>query len=412
MSRAKKILVLVNNVWPPPVQITGISVIYDCQKELARSGVDLHILTSIGLWDKNSYKFQEKDASTITTWHATEGRQTNITFHTYNMGWCSYIPRVAFILNRFIPIYKVWRLHKIHAYDILHEYTSTPSLIYRSWLYKILLSNVDVFHTIISEIPTFMGSVKWLKFKPIIDGIICSNKRILKNFNTLGYNSGIVRYLSLGVNDKKLMNLPSKYETRNKYSLNEKDRVFLFLAPLEDRKGYMVYIDAAIEAIQKSRNSNLSKAVFIIGTYDSPEDSQYEVRKSRALSRISEYKDNFIFLEGVLNIRELFAIADCSVFPQTRIDGATGHPVTLLEAMVAGNLVVSSDIYGIDEVVEDKTNGFLFPVGDWSSLAKIFLDIIVNDYKCLALNGRDKVISEYSVSKISNNLLSIYKGAS
>jgi hypothetical protein len=190
-NQQPKILVLVNNVWPPPVLITGISVIYACQKELAKLGCEIHILTSKGLWDKDAQASVIDDLYDVDQWHKQEEKKHGIKFHTYSLKFLSLFPKLAFFVNRLVPLFCVPLLHYRYRFDIIHEYTSTPLLIYRSWIFKKVLRNVNIFHSLIAEIPSFWGSPRWLRFfKPKIDGVICANQKIARNLINNDYPWG------------------------------------------------------------------------------------------------------------------------------------------------------------------------------------------------------------------------------
>ena len=106
--------------------------------------------------------------------------------------------------------------------------------------------------------------------------------------------------------------------------------------------------------------------------YESPGKYPYRRRKQEILDLIGSRTGDFLFLEGVLDVPQLMALADVVVVPLTTADGATGHPVTLLEGMVAGRLVIASDLPGNSEVIDDGKNGFLFPNRNVRSLAALF----------------------------------------
>lgn len=88
-----------------------------------------------------------------------------------------------------------------------------------------------------------------------------------------------------------------------------------------------------------------------------------------------------------------------------------GLPRTILEAMAAGAPVVSTDVSGVSEVVEDGTTGFLVDVGDWRTLTDRVARIL-NDP---ALAGRmsqaaaAKITREYSAQHTVEATAELYE---
>jgi len=81
-----------------------------------------------------------------------------------------------------------------------------------------------------------------------------------------------------------------------------------------------------------------------------------------------------------------------------------------LEAMASGLPVVASSISGIPEIVIDQVTGFLVPPGDPVKLAEK-LRVLVVDRKLrrdMGRNGRERVLSTYSVEKVSKAVRDMY----
>lgn len=73
---------------------------------------------------------------------------------------------------------------------------------------------------------------------------------------------------------------------------------------------------------------------------------------------------NFLGYQSQGEVRQALQTTDVFVLPSF----AEGVPVSLMEAMAAGVPVVSTQIAGVGELVEDGVNGFLVPPGDGASL--------------------------------------------
>src|SRR3989442_11116254 len=53
-----------------------------------------------------------------------------------------------------------------------------------------------------------------------------------------------------------------------------------------------------------------------------------------------------------------------------------GFPTPVLEAQACGTPVVASDAVGVYEYVAEQENSFIFPIGDWRSIASLLSKVI------------------------------------
>jgi glycosyltransferase involved in cell wall biosynthesis len=401
------VLVVINNIWPPPVLLTGVSILYECQKKLALLGHEVHLLTSIGVWDKCSSRSNIDELYDVKSWHQTQEQLFKVKFHTYDLSRLKKWPRLAFYINRLLPLIFIPYLHFKHRFNVIHEYTSTPALIYRSYLLKTLLST-RLYHTIIAEIPTIMGSHSWLKFlTPKLDKIICTNKNIHHKFRAVGYSLNDLSLVPLGVDFEKFEKIPGRLVMKKKYGFDQKKTTVLFLGPLENHKGYKVFMEGALKALEK-----VNDILFVLATYDSPDINlrAYGERKNEILSLINSFPENFKILEGIHNVTELMAFSDFIVLPQISIDGATAHPVTMLEGMASKRPVIVSDLKALKELIIHKETGYLFNTNDPGNLSEVLLEAInessLNEQ--IALNGYNLIRSKYRIEKIASSIEAIY----
>ncbi|PCH55669.1 MAG: group 1 glycosyl transferase [Legionellales bacterium] len=105
-----------------------------------------------------------------------------------------------------------------------------------------------------------------------------------------------------------------------------------------------------------------------------------------------------VFLPGTIqDIHNALLKADLFIFP-SRYEG---FPNALGEAMSVGLPVIASDCVGNVELVQDKHNGRLFPVGDIPKLASIMLELLEDPMQRIALviNAK-KVVATYSRERI------------
>lgn len=93
----------------------------------------------------------------------------------------------------------------------------------------------------------------------------------------------------------------------------------------------------------------------------------------------------------------LFALP-CVIAPDGNRDGL---PTVLLEAMATGLPVVSTDVTGVPEIVDDEVNGLIVPPGDPIRLAQALARLLTHPAlrEQLALAARHKVEQEFDVRK-------------
>lgn len=106
----------------------------------------------------------------------------------------------------------------------------------------------------------------------------------------------------------------------------------------------------------------------------------------------------YVSLPGnIPEINDAFESADLFVFPSHY----EGFPGALCEAMSAGLPVIASNCSGNVDVVQDKVNGRLFPVGDTETLVSLMNELISDRAQCKRLSQEAMTLSDtYSLQKI------------
>jgi glycosyltransferase involved in cell wall biosynthesis len=96
---------------------------------------------------------------------------------------------------------------------------------------------------------------------------------------------------------------------------------------------------------------------------------------------------------------EMYACNDVFVLPTKRVEGL---PMTLVEASFAGLAIVTTDIGGNKDVVENRSNGLLLKNLDVSALKNTILELAKNRElaKNMGLNGRINAKREFTLSKM------------
>ncbi len=103
--------------------------------------------------------------------------------------------------------------------------------------------------------------------------------------------------------------------------------------------------------------------------------------------------------------------ADLDIVALTSLN--EGTPVALIEALASGRPVVSTDVGGVKDVVEDGINGCLVVSGDATGFAKHLFELAVDPGKRAEFgrNGRRKVLQKYSKDRLVKDIKALYEEA-
>jgi len=186
------------------------------------------------------------------------------------------------------------------------------------------------------------------------------------------------------------------------YPQNEQKREEVqvaFVGRLLWDKGIGEFVDAASKLIERG-----VKAKFHI--YGSQYKNNPESVPDDVLDKWKS--DGLVTFHGHREkIEEQLSQIDIVCLPSYR----EGLPKALLEAASAGLPIVTTDTPGCREVVDDGVNGFLVPPQNTTLLAERLIELIENpDLRSqFGKAGREKVLNEFTVDKVVEETMSIYR---
>ena len=160
---------------------------------------------------------------------------------------------------------------------------------------------------------------------------------------------------------------------------------FLFIARLLRDKGIVEYVDAA-----RILSQNYKIECYILGAY-------YEGNPTAILpSEMKKWEEEGMvkYLGTSDDVASHIASVDCVVLPSYR----EGLSRVLLEAASMAKPLITTDVPGCREVVEDGINGFLCEVKNSVMLAEKMekmLLLSMSERQEMGLKGREKVMKEF-----------------
>ena len=92
-------------------------------------------------------------------------------------------------------------------------------------------------------------------------------------------------------------------------------------------------------------------------------------------------------------------------------DGRSALMRHLVEAMLAGALVIGTDSAGTKDIITDKETGLLYKVGDVERLSDTIEYALNNKemMKKIAANGRKRAMEAFTVSRNADSIMKVYE---
>ena len=156
-------------------------------------------------------------------------------------------------------------------------------------------------------------------------------------------------------------------------------------------------MDIGIKAIEKLRARNIDAGLVICG------DGKNRI-KLEHLSADLKISDSVIFLGNRRDVHNI--MPHCYAY----VHSAPYEPfgIVCIEAMACGLPVILPDSGGIQRIITDKKEGFIYQSLNEQALAEKMISLINGDYTTLAINAQIKV-REYGVTNYVKNLYSLYE---
>jgi len=212
------------------------------------------------------------------------------------------------------------------------------------------------------------------------DAVIVSCKGYLKTLDLLGYNGKayyIYPYL-----DPSHYNEPNELEVKlfkERFGIDDKDRVILVVARLDPMKGQ----DRVIKALRKVSKDFPNLKLLLVGN-GSFSSSKQGIGLSKAeiwLSYLKDLaKDLKVIFTGYLSQRELnvaYYISEFTILPSIK----EGFGLVVIESWLFKKPVIVSKRAGIAEIINEGENGFLFDPEDLDTLVDKMKDLLSNPEK-------------------------------
>jgi glycosyltransferase involved in cell wall biosynthesis len=293
-------------------------------------------------------------------------------------------------------------------FDVLHVNGMYPLFsdvaIFEAW--KNQASAVLNYHFDPISTVTYLSpfSIVYGKLAPFImkkaSAIVATGASYVKSSAILSSVSKDIQVIPNAVEDN-FFDAPSHsqlFSLRNKLNISDDEKTILFVGQLKRFKG----IDVLLKAL-KIVNSKVRCKLLIVGK--GPD----ELFLRNLVTQLGLSK-NVIFAGYVEDSALPLYYQICDVYVLPSVQRIENFGITLLEAMASGKPVISSNLPGPNEIVENQVNGFLFQPGDFRFLASLLIELLGNKEKASTMGAAGRLkAADYSWKKVTLRFLSLYK---
>ncbi len=308
---------------------------------------------------------------------------------------------LSFLIGSFLAGIKIGRKNKI---DVIHSNTYIP--VFAAYLCSKLLNipHIATVHDVYyssrkdfwknwseqdntSTLTQFLG--------PVIEKVIANLSVTL--FHTVSEQSKS-DLLSLGVK-KKIIVIPNGIDPTN-YEIetsNSKNQA-IFVGRLVFYKNVETIIEAFSKVAQKIPDSKL----VIVG--DGPQRSKLQEKV-----RILRLERNVSFTGQISEKEKIKLISQSKMLLNPSL--VEGFGIVVLEGFACGKPVIVSDSKPLSDLVNDSTDGFVVSSLDDNEWAGRIIDLFLNPLKTqeMGLRGKEKISTDYAISKLVNDLMQLYE---
>jgi glycosyltransferase involved in cell wall biosynthesis len=301
--------------------------------------------------------------------------------------------KLFFFLKQLVKVFTF--LSKQKEIQVVHIHSAKSGSLYRkliiAFIAKKFFKKKVVNHIHTGHFKNFYDNSNWISKKSIRYYLQLNDATITVSDFWKGY---FIESFNLK-NVYKLNNIVPTPGFRNKIE-KENTVNFLFLGVITNKKGIFDLVNLIAE-----NKKELEKKIKLIIGGSGDSNLLQQIIKNYQLENCIDFKG---WVTG--NEKEkLLQDSDVYILPSY----FEGVPISILEAMSFGKPIISTNVGGIPEVVENGVNGVLVTPGDKKALLNAML-YYTNDIKKIAIHGNQSLskVKDYYPDTVTKQLEDIY----
>ncbi len=297
-----------------------------------------------------------------------------------------------------VVIWKLSRFLKIHKVDILHTHRSSDHWIGVLTVRLFGLSNqckiIRTRHNFTKIKNNFINNKLYKEWTNRIIAVAEVIRKQLIDENNIPGNKIIAIHSSMDT--EKFKDEFDGGKIRNEFGISPDTVVLGMIGRLREHKDYPNMFAALNIIVKKIKNIKL----FIVG--DGILESQL-----KSMVQKMELSNYVIFAGKRENIPQILSGIDLLALSSS----VEGSPAVIKEALVMEKPVVSTNVGGIPEIIQNGITGVLVPPNNPEALADGIINAINNMNKALAMarKGKQVIINEFSETKLAQLTAEVYQ---
>lgn len=314
--------------------------------------------------------------------------------------------------NIFSDIKAFWKLRKVikeFRPDIVHTHASKAGALGR--LAAFTAGVPVIVHTYHGHVfHSYFGSFKTKIFKAIerflarrSTGIIAISALQKEEIGTIHRicSPQKIEIIPLGFDLTKFQqNLPEKrLETRSKFGLEEDEVAVAIVGRLAPIKNHTLFLDACEKALEHGIRKT---RFFIVG-----DGELFADIKSRVDALNSRFDGCFVMTSWIKDIATFNAGMDLICLTSNN----EGTPVSLIEAQACGVPVLTTQVGGVKDILDEGETGIIVPAGNTELFAEKLVHLINNEEirQKMSQNGWNFVCDKFHYKRLVQDMEKYYR---
>ena len=241
--------------------------------------------------------------------------------------------------------------------------------------------------------------LNWIIYYPI-EKIMSKHTDVIVTINKEDYSRALtfktksVKYIhGIGINTDRLKCSEGCNSLREELNIDDKSIILLSIGELNDNKNQ----ETALRAFAKINDDNLHYV--LCGKGD-----KLEYLKTLAIKLGVENRTHFLGYRK--DVVDICFQSNIYIMPSKR----EGLPVASLEAMYTGLPLITSNIRGLEDIMEDGVSGFTHNFNDVNGFANSIETLLKNTEMCKLMGENNKVkVESFCLKNTKNEVLEIVK---